>query len=46
MDVGLVQPTTKLIELKKDNEINIKENNATLNDIKELAYLFNCLGVY
>lgn len=46
MDVSLLRPTTKLIKLKKGIEINTGEENSGPNDIKRLAYLIQCLGVY
>ena len=46
MDVSLVRPTTKSIELKKGIEINTGEDDAGPNDIKGLAHLLRCLGVY
>lgn len=46
IDPSLIRPTTKSIELKKNIEINTREDNAGPNDIRELAHLLRCLGIY
>lgn len=46
IDVSLVWLTTKMIQLKKDIEINTGEDDAGPNDIKRLAHLLCCLEVY
>lgn len=46
MDISLLQPKIKSIELKKSIKINTGADDAGSNDIKRLAYLLYCLGVY
>ncbi|MCJ1348635.1 hypothetical protein MMC31_006867 [Peltigera leucophlebia] len=46
MEVSLVRPTNKSIKLKKGLEITTGEDDAGPNDVKGLAHLLRCLGVY